>query len=811
MDLRQSQEIINVNKIFFEDSFIDLINKLSKTINNYNHQSIFLISKATNLFSIFENNIKKLFLINEQNKNIYNYNNNQEFSKTINDINLITKEFKLIINKTDENLKFFFENAKNIFKEMKNKKNSSLEDIYNDYISQNSPKNSEHKNENKKNPNLNHITKIISYSQNQINQKNRIINKGNLYNRNISLSYFLNIKKLIKSMSYYNDIISKNSPKEKENYINLQKQLLTELNKSININSSINKEIGNKIIPEFISIDNIRNTKSYTSVNNNEMNLTKSNSNNFNNVNRANSNSSIINKNNSNDLKIEINNLKSQLEKTKFNYKTLEKKFQESQNNLNFLKNKEQNIVNKLKFDLGNKIRSLESQNIELKRKYTLLFEKDSSKEIKKSEIREKSEENSMDLDLKLAENEILKLKKEMKNKKKEYQLNIIKLNEDINDERIENEKKIKIINEKYFNLSKSLADKDKENKEIQVLQKNNKIKINELNKLKLIVKNNENHNENQKKSLSPDKFNNKDIFVDNSTKINNLSDRNSYNINNKEIVSILKSEISQLKNELKKGKEEKEILISKLNVLEKDISDKKNENELLENELNYKNNEVEEVSKIIDELKSEKNKYIQKIKEYKDIDNLNLTQIKILKSQIKEMERQQNNEIENNKNKKEITKKEYKKRINELQIENLNIKKQLNIELDYNNKLKNEVKFKTGQTERLNREINKLKEEKESNKFKESFFVKKNNYDYYNPKNIIRSKTNEKYKSNHIININEKEMNIKNLFITDSFVQNNNEQNKKNQKVWLTDFKTNKIEENDDYNKENYLNKIEK
>ena len=676
MDLRQSQEIINVNKIFFEDSFIDLINKLSKTINNYNHQSIFLISKATNLFSIFENNIKKLFLINEQNKNIYNYNNNQEFSKTINDINLITKEFKLIINKTDENLKFFFENAKNIFKEMKNKKNSSLEDIYNDYISQNSPKNSEHKNENKKNPNLNHITKIISYSQNQINQKNKIINKGNLYNRNISLSYFLNIKKLIKSMSYYNDIISKNSPKEKENYINLQKQLLTELHKSININSSINKEIGNKIIPEFISIDNIRNTKSYTSVNNNEMNLTKSNSNNFNNVNRANSNSSIINKNNSNDLKIEINNLKSQLEKTKFNYKTLEKKFQESQNNLNFLKNKEQNIVNKLKFDLGNKIRSLESQNIELKRKYTLLLEKDSSKEIKKSEIREKSEENSMDLDLKLAENEILKLKKEMKNKKKEYQLNIIKLNEDINDERIENEKKIKIINEQNLNLSKSLADKNKENKEIQVLQKYNKIKINELNKLKLIVKNNENHNENQKKSLSPDKFNNKDIFVSSSTKINNLSDRNSYNINNKEIVSILKSEISQLKNELKKGKEEKEALISKLNALEKDISDKKNENELLENELNYKNNEVEEVSKIIDELKSEKNKYIQKIKEYKDIDNLNLTQIKILKSQIKEMERQQNNEIENNKNKKEITKKEYKKRINELQIENLNIKK---------------------------------------------------------------------------------------------------------------------------------------
>ena len=81
-------------------------------------------------------------------------------------------------------------------------------------------------------------------------------------------------------------------------------------------------------------------------------------------------------------------------------------------------------------------------------------------------------------LDRKFAENDIKILKEE-------YELKIKKLNEEINNERIENEKKLKKLNDENTSYSKYLADK---NREIQVLQNNNKLKINELNKHKLTV-----------------------------------------------------------------------------------------------------------------------------------------------------------------------------------------------------------------------------------------------------------------------------------------------------------------------------------
>ena len=110
----QYSEKININKIFFEDSFIDLINKLSTTIFEYHYQSKSFISKFYNLFPLFENNIEQI-LLNEKNNNIY-FNNSQELSKSIFNVDNIKKEFKSIIIKLDENLKSFFEKAKIIFK-----------------------------------------------------------------------------------------------------------------------------------------------------------------------------------------------------------------------------------------------------------------------------------------------------------------------------------------------------------------------------------------------------------------------------------------------------------------------------------------------------------------------------------------------------------------------------------------------------------------------------------------------------------------------------------------------------------------------
>ncbi len=131
MNSKQSGERININNIFFEDSFIDLINQLSKSILDYYHPSQAIIAKYSNLLSMFENNINKIVSIIDNN-NISYINNNKEFYTNITNLNSIKKEFKLISIKAEENLKIFMEKSKKIFKEMKIKKNSKLEDIYND-------------------------------------------------------------------------------------------------------------------------------------------------------------------------------------------------------------------------------------------------------------------------------------------------------------------------------------------------------------------------------------------------------------------------------------------------------------------------------------------------------------------------------------------------------------------------------------------------------------------------------------------------------------------------------------------------------
>lgn len=60
MNSKQPGEKININNIFFEDSFIDLINKLSKSIQEYYHPSMSILTKASKLVVFFENNINQI-------------------------------------------------------------------------------------------------------------------------------------------------------------------------------------------------------------------------------------------------------------------------------------------------------------------------------------------------------------------------------------------------------------------------------------------------------------------------------------------------------------------------------------------------------------------------------------------------------------------------------------------------------------------------------------------------------------------------------------------------------------------------------
>ena len=107
----QSGEKININNIFFEDSFIDLINELSKSIQEYYHPTLGLISNSYNFVSLLENNINQIISLIEKNNNIL-LQNNKELFISINNLKSIIDEFKLISIKSEENLKSFIEKSK---------------------------------------------------------------------------------------------------------------------------------------------------------------------------------------------------------------------------------------------------------------------------------------------------------------------------------------------------------------------------------------------------------------------------------------------------------------------------------------------------------------------------------------------------------------------------------------------------------------------------------------------------------------------------------------------------------------------------
>ena len=824
-----SGEKININNIFFEDSFIDLINKLSKAIQEYYHPTLGLISKSANLILLLENNINQMRSENSQN-----------IFTNINNINLIKNEYKLIVKKSEENLKSFIEKSKIIFKEMKNKKNSKLEEVYNDYALGNTLKINQKKeaeNSNLDQLRFSHQSKTSSNSQKPNRQRNKTNNKGAITSTNINkkrtFTSIISLKTLVQKMSEYTDIISNYSNDAKENYLNLQKQILYEVNKSLmtNTSKSVEKKAQNQnkcnSIPTYNNINvnnNIPNPFIMVNNNSNNVTLTTTNNNSYYNIvdnenikdlksTTFNRNSSLENYvSNNNELIQEINNLKLELQESNNKNKNLENIIKESNNNMENLKNEK----NKYKTDTDIKIKSLENENNELKKQYTLILEKNNKENDKK-------DESEKDANPKVDESEIKKLKEEIENKTKEYEENIKRLNEQIENQKKENDK----MNDENTSLSKFLADK---NREIQLLQNSIKQKINELNKLKLIVKTNEKQlkvkklKADQKKANSPNNLKIKDLLGSSQKihDINSNSNNNSPNVStnnennnifNKETISKLEEEIKDLKEEIEKNKEEiekakeeKESLTTNINALEKDISNKINENEILENELSNKNNKIEDENKIINELKSEKDKLILKLKEYKNSEDLYLSQIKILKEHIKKLEKQ----LDSDKNV-SLKKKELIKKISDLEIEITNIKMQLEIELKFNGQLKNNLKSKSEQIDELNLIINDLMKEKEKfTLMKSSSQVHniQNNIISNNNKNVVFNRSKTKEESDRVkIEDNVKKSVNKNVEKEKEKVENNSQKmefktDKNLEKYKINEYNKNE-KQNDDYKSE--------
>ena len=583
------KEIINVNNIFFEDSFIDLINSLNNNIKEFYRNSKLLITSSQQSLIQFGSTISNLLSLSNSNSNKI------ELNAIIDDLNSVKENYNQITIGSSNNIEIFVEKAKKIFQEMKTQKDNKLEEIYNDYTKRHTLKNN--KNNNQFNINTEPIRKSNPLHE---LKRNKTLTKNNCQNKtlmNINL-----VKNLINQLGEFNNLIIKNhSNTDWENFNKIQKQILSEINKSFNSNSSKSvegkgqkKSGGNKIETAeknpFIMVNN----------NNNNVTMTTTNNNSYYNI---------IDKDNIKEI-----------------------------NSASFHSNN--------KTDLSSDINILNNKN-----------------SILEKNLKEKEEE--------------------MTKMKEDYEL------------------KYKLLNDKNTSLSKDLVNK---NHEIQILQNSNKLKISEITKLKLIVKNNEKQLKVQKRKVdelkekSPGNIKIKDLLGNKKGALDNK---------NKEEMEKLENEIKTLKETIDKKNEN-------INELEKEMNLVNDKNKIFVEELNFKEIKIKDDDKYINNLKSDKDKLINKLKEHKNIEDSYKLQLDSLKIQIKEMMRQQKEDSEPN-NKSYDIKKELKKHNNDLICENLNLKSQLEYELNYNKELREEIKSKDIQIDGFKLFINKLMKEKEN------------------------------------------------------------------------------------------------
>ena len=644
------KEIININNIFFEDSFIDLINNLNNNIKDLYRNTKHLITTSQKSLFQFESTISFLLSLSDSNQ--------LEIKTIIDDLNKIKENYKQFILGSSNNIEVFVGKAKKIFQEMKAQKDNKVEDIYNDYTRRHTLKNN-----NQLKMSIDPIRK-----SNPLNElkRNKTLTKNSNQNKNL-LNINL-VKNLINKLGEFNNLIIKNhSNTEWENFNKIQKQILFEINKSFNSNASKSveskgqKKSENKIEPveknPFIMVNN----------NNNNVTMTTTNNNSYYNI---------IDKDNIKEI-----------------------------NSASFHSNN--------KTDLSSDINILTNKNNILEKK--------------------------------LKENE-----EEMAKIKEDYEL------------------RYKLLNDKNTSLSKDLVNK---NHEIQILQNSNKLKISEITKLKLIVKTNERQlkvqkaKADQQREKSPGNIKIKDLL---GNKKDNIDNKNlEEKMIDKEQIKKLEEEIEILKDDINKKDEN-------IIKLEKDLNDINNKNMLLKNELAIKDNNMNNNDIIINNLKSEKEKLINKIKDNKNLEESFKIQIDTLKLQIKEMNRQQKENLENN-----ITKSDKKKDLrnqnNELKVQNVNLKYQLEYELNYNKQLKADVKNINSENEGLKLVIDKLIKEKEN------FILNKEIHEEIkkNKNNIKRINTDSGHEMKIEENSNKKNKNEK----TDNNISNNRrkeiEQNK--------------------------------
>ena len=270
-----SKSNLNLNDNFLNKDFINYINNLSDIIREY-----FKISKNSNKYkTILVNDLEKELntpelisnaILHTNNDNNVAYNNVHPFNEVSNKINENFKKLKESFNIEEVNLKKFFEDAKFIFKKMKD----SRQEYIQNKTKRQDPKEYKIKDYNTYNPNLNQNQnqnhKI--YPGTNRNVVNNIINKSNTITSNTLLD---NKDMIISSLKSEIRQLKQKFLKEKDAFnkqiLMIKKQLSDEQMKNQELKKE-NNMIKNKAELELAQISK-RNSELSKMLRNNQMEM----------------------------------------------------------------------------------------------------------------------------------------------------------------------------------------------------------------------------------------------------------------------------------------------------------------------------------------------------------------------------------------------------------------------------------------------------------------------------------------------------------------------------------------------------------
>ena len=725
-----------------DSEFIGFINSLNESIKEFYNVAKYNTKETNAFLDLLDQQFESLAsLLNS----ISNPNNNENITKIVEIIiqcKNIDSQLRNNSNLNFNNLSLFFDDAKILFKRMRNKRNESLKVIRHSLTSKKDKSNN-------------------SYNKNSITLNNYLLKDNKYLTERKNSEKFDNSKifSLIKQLKDYDEIIGKFSLKAKNNFINLQKMLINNLTKE-NVSLDSNKKP--YLNSEILDFNNKSLSKNKN--NNNNINIFELKSKYENEINKLNFKIKELEKNNENILlisnkakKFDELNQRIEVELITGNDDNINllKDFDLEKRVLNLIDtNKNLNLeIKKLKNDINN----LDLKNIQLKQD---LLGKERDILILQSESEEKKSIES-----------IIKLKKDMQNLYKENNLlkeklrNINANNININQNANINKNSIDALNIKIEELSKLLTSKmkqiislEKENINLKTLlsdttsnssNANNKINIpnkkitnvnniSKQNQIKLLQENKQYKNslvkltkENQELKIQLQNLGmNNNYILTLQQELNQLKkiiDENNVNNNNKD------SDYEQKINNLQNILNEKEALINKY-----ERYNNNDKNKLIE--------EIKNKDKIISELK---NKLInnekqvlslnQKLKKNNENNNntpnINNKELELIKNENKNLEyniNQLNQEIAkltntNEKNKKELD--NLKQAYNELVTQNVLLNKKNsellqqvnpnpNQNLNLNQvDLSNQIKKKQEEIEGLNTFIQKLTKESEKSR----------------------------------------------------------------------------------------------